>query len=294
MDEEMIADHALVCCSLNQLSTNPNTRLTESTASMSDHEEQWWLFEPIEIDDDPNEVIFSSDDDSFWDTSDSESESDDDSFDDDSSTHGSSDDDCSDDDCSDDDCSDDDCSDDDCSDDDCSDENFNPDKALKAGYKKCLQAHNEKRNLHEDTPPMKLDKILCSQAQEGAEDLGKRNAFAHDTPRYGAGENLFMTSAGKNEDGLSKERCVSFGQSSVNAWYGEIDNYSFSKHGKKNDGVIGHFTQLVWKKSVKLGVGIAKRKDGKTIVLCRYSPAGNMNMSKNLPDQIGDLKCKNC
>ena len=34
-----------------------DTRLPESTASMSDHEEQWWLFEPVEIDDSEDEVI---------------------------------------------------------------------------------------------------------------------------------------------------------------------------------------------------------------------------------------------
>jgi len=108
-------------------------------------------------------------------------------------------------------------------------------------------------------------------------------------------------------DKLTKEMSVSYCTSAVNTWYSEIDNYSFKKHGKKSDdGAIGHFTQLVWKKSVKLGVGIAKRRDGKYVglhkqlfhniylllfqVLCRYSPRGNMNMSKNLPEQIGDLK----
>ncbi|CBY11207.1 unnamed protein product [Oikopleura dioica] len=137
---------------------------------------------------------------------------------------------------------------------------------------------------------MKLSKKLCKQAQEGADSLAKRNAFAHDTENYRCGENLWMRSPPKS-DKLTKEMSVSYCTSAVNTWYSEIDNYSFKKHGKKSDdGAIGHFTQLVWKKSVKLGVGIAKRRDGKYVVLCRYSPRGNMNMSKNLPEQIGDLK----
>lgn len=39
----------------------------------------------------------------------------------------------------------------------------------------------------------------------------------------------------------------------------------------------GHFTQVVWKESTELGVGMAT--DGKTVfVVGQYRPAGNMNM----------------
>jgi hypothetical protein len=61
---------------------------------------------------------------------------------------------------------------------------------------------------------------------------------------------------------MSESYCTS----AVNSWYSEIEDYSFRKHGKKsNNAVVGHFTQLVWKESVKLGVGIAKRRDGKYV-----------------------------
>lgn len=48
----------------------------------------------------------------------------------------------------------------------------------------------------------------------------------------------------------------------VNHWYNEIKNYDFKNPGKKdpNGSKIGHFTQLVWKDSVYLGVGIAKQE----------------------------------
>jgi hypothetical protein len=38
----------------------------------------------------------------------------------------------------------------------------------------------------------------------------------------------------------------------------------------------GHFTQVVWKGSQKLGVGFAITGDGKTLyVVAQYSPPGN-------------------
>ena len=39
---------------------------------------------------------------------------------------------------------------------------------------------------------------------------------------------------------------------------------------------LGHFTQVVWKTSKKLGIAKARSpKSGKTIVVANYEPAGN-------------------
>ena len=53
-------------------------------------------------------------------------------------------------------------------------------------------------------------------------------------------------------------------------WYEEISNpgYNFNDPGFSNG--TGHFTQVVWKGSTKLGCGIAGM-----YVCCRYSPPGN-------------------
>lgn len=56
--------------------------------------------------------------------------------------------------------------------------------------------------------------------------------------------------------------------------------------------VSGHFTQVVWKGSKEFGVGKALAKDGKTIVVASYRPAGNMvgKFSENvLPPKDGKI-----
>ena len=62
--------------------------------------------------------------------------------------------------------------------------------------------------------------------------------------------------------------------------YNEINNYDFVS-GTSKGGVIGHFTQMVWKSSTKVGYGVAEapspKYGGKIVfVVAKYQPAGNM------------------
>ena len=58
--------------------------------------------------------------------------------------------------------------------------------------------------------------------------------------------------------------------------YDEIARYDFRNH--RGNGTVGHFTQVVWKGSQRVGMGVAKvTRNGmnKVYVVARYSPAGN-------------------
>jgi hypothetical protein len=58
--------------------------------------------------------------------------------------------------------------------------------------------------------------------------------------------------------------------------YKEVCNYDFARHQPKNKRkVTGHFTQLVWKTSLKFGIGKAKSKNGCTYVVAHYKKPGN-------------------
>jgi hypothetical protein len=64
------------------------------------------------------------------------------------------------------------------------------------------------------------------------------------------------------------------GAEATDAWYDEIKLYSFNRPGFSMG--TGHFTQVVWKGSKKLGVGFATTGNGKSLyVVAQYSPPGN-------------------
>ena len=67
----------------------------------------------------------------------------------------------------------------------------------------------------------------------------------------------------------------SAGEEATNMWYEEVKKYDFKKSGFKSG--TGHFTQVVWKGSKKLGMARARTPDEReTYVVARYDPAGNM------------------
>ena len=71
----------------------------------------------------------------------------------------------------------------------------------------------------------------------------------------------------------SQKVLISTTANATDMWYNELHNpgYNFNNPGYSSG--IGHFTQVVWKGSTKLGCGVSGM-----YVCCRYSQAGNMNM----------------
>ncbi|XP_068560027.1 Golgi-associated plant pathogenesis-related protein 1-like [Cebidichthys violaceus] len=137
--------------------------------------------------------------------------------------------------------------------------------ADKSFQREFLETHNVYRAKH-NTPQMTLSGELTASAQKWADHLLAISALQHSVTNDG--ENIFNMSSSAPINLTGKE--------AVDLWYGEIKDYNWSIPGFS--GVTGHFTQVVWKDSTELGVGMAT--DGKKVfVVGQYRPAGNMNMA---------------
>jgi uncharacterized protein YkwD len=134
---------------------------------------------------------------------------------------------------------------------------------LQTFRQQALSTHNSLRQKH-GSPPLVLDNSLNSVAQNWANQLATTGKFQHSNSKYG--ENLYY--AWSSQSGFDVN-----GVTPVQSWYNEVKSYNYSKPGFSMQ--TGHFTQVVWKNSKKLGCGKAKSKDGKVFVVCNYDPPGN-------------------
>nr|AAT46023.1 pathogenesis-related protein 1 [Brassica rapa subsp. oleifera] len=119
-------------------------------------------------------------------------------------------------------------------------------------------AHNQARQAV-GVGPVQWDGTLAAYAQNYADRLRGDCRLVHSGRPYG--ENL----AGSSGD-LSGVRAV-------NLWVSEKASYNYPSN--TCNGVCGHYTQVVWRKSVRIGCGKARCNNGGTIISCNYDPRGN-------------------
>lgn len=115
-----------------------------------------------------------------------------------------------------------------------------------------------------------LDSDLNAQAQAYAEELARTGTFQHSPPgvRQGQGENLWAGTANR----------FTFEQM-AGAWINERQFYfhaafpNVSSTGNWQD--VGHYTQIIWRNTGRLGCGLATG-NGRDVLVCRYAPQGNI------------------
>lgn len=131
----------------------------------------------------------------------------------------------------------------------------------------CLRYHNLFRNRH-NAPPLKLNQELCHSAQTWANHLTHTGLFYHhNLPDIG--ENLFCRWNYTLD-------CEVTGKEAVEYWYHDIVNYNFELDPEVLHVNANAFTQMTWVATEEIGIGKARSRDGKYVVVANYLPAGNV------------------
>lgn len=126
-----------------------------------------------------------------------------------------------------------------------------------AEIKVLLDVHNAARR-EVGAPPVTWSTGMADYAQRWAEKLAREEKFDH-RPNSPYGENLAMANTARDAAGI---------------WYAEKSKYRGDKIDNQNFRVFGHYTQMVWTGTTKIGCGKAE-VNGRTIWVCNYDPPGN-------------------
>ncbi|KAG0662439.1 hypothetical protein C6P45_001092 [Maudiozyma exigua] len=120
-----------------------------------------------------------------------------------------------------------------------------------------LDEHNRLRALHVDTPPLVWNDVVAGFAQDWAAQYDCSGILTHSEKPYG--ENLAIGYTAID---------------AIDTWYNEIRFYNYSNPGYSE--IVGHFTQMVWKDSSRLGCAIRDcHNEWTTYFVCEYDPPGN-------------------
>lgn len=134
--------------------------------------------------------------------------------------------------------------------------------------KSILDAHNKYRT-ELDIAPLEWDEDLEEYSKIWANELQKKCVLKH-RPTQGKfkliyGENIAMN--------MSEDASYA-----VEQWGSEKKDFkprSMRKYQSSYLMKVGHYTQIIWAKTTKVGCARVKCKNGYFITVCNYDPPGN-------------------
>lgn len=125
-----------------------------------------------------------------------------------------------------------------------------------------VAAHNAWRE-EVNVPPLQWSDTLATHAQDWADTLQCRGCMLEHRPDNDYGENLAWASGTR----LTPERVVAM-------WGEEKAFYDYDSNTCARGEVCGHYTQVVWRTSARVGCATARCGDSEVWV-CNYDPPGN-------------------
>uniref|UniRef100_A0AAZ1X0W8 ShKT domain-containing protein n=1 Tax=Oreochromis aureus TaxID=47969 RepID=A0AAZ1X0W8_OREAU len=133
--------------------------------------------------------------------------------------------------------------------------------------------------------------IMVSRAFNSNSECGSTSCchVSHCQKGYHLGENLFYSSSLKSWTDV------------IGAWHSEVERYNYPI-GSTNGKSIGHYTQVIWNSSYKVGCGATLCPDNIYYYGCHYYRAGNFRRwvpytagppCESCPNNCVDKLCNN-
>lgn len=135
-----------------------------------------------------------------------------------------------------------------------------PASPLSSFARDMLNAHNAVR-ARVGVPRLEWSDELAAYAQQWADTLLARNQFVHRS-HLTVGENLYEIVGGS----ASPERVLHM--------WAEVQSPRYDYVANKCNGQCGHYLQVVWADTRKVGCAMAGR-GGREVWACNYDPPGN-------------------
>ncbi|KAF9598615.1 hypothetical protein IFM89_028284 [Coptis chinensis] len=122
-----------------------------------------------------------------------------------------------------------------------------------------LSVHNAAR-AQVGVGPMTWDNNVAAFAADYANQMTGTCNLVHSSSSYG--ENLAGSTGDFSAIGA------------VNMWVSERQFYNYNTNAC-DGGECLHYTQVVWRNSIRLGCAKARCNNGGTFIICNYDPPGN-------------------
>ncbi len=146
-----------------------------------------------------------------------------------------------------------------------------PARKLSKDARDILKVHNAARRAV-GVGPLKWSPRLARYARTWANRLARLQTLQHRPPsgkwKQKYGENLAMAGG--------SAAIADYGKKGSLQWLGEKRRY---RHGNRSLAGVGHYTQMVWRKTRTIGCALARYTKGpwkNVILVCNYDPPGNM------------------
>lgn len=132
--------------------------------------------------------------------------------------------------------------------------------------------------LAQDSPQDYVAAHNAARAQVGVGPVQWDNtvaAYAQNYANQRAGDCQLIHSGGPYGENIAWGSADLSGKAAVDMWVSEKADYDYNSNNCSPNKVCGHYTQVVWRNSVRIGCAKVRCSTGGTFIGCNYDPPGN-------------------